>query len=144
MIKTNIWIVFILYVVYAIISPPLFLLTSGGWVAFFFFLAIGGIYYISSSVLLFMTATLRTSKRRTKVTINGKFLRIFMGLQAFVVLFNYDTCGETICYQGFLPTLLEEASIPVFFAPPFVVVLLALILYLLFLSFFLLDIRSRA
>jgi len=144
MIKTNIWIVFILYVVYAIISPPLFLLTSGGWVAFFFFLAIGGVYYISSSILLFMTATLRTTRRRTKVTINGKFLRNFIGLQAFVVLFNYDTCGETICYQGFLPTLLEEASIPVFFAPPFVVVLLALILYLLFLSFFLLDIRSRA
>jgi hypothetical protein len=63
-----------------------------------------------------------------------------LALQVFVVLFNYSNCGDSLCYQGFLPTLLEETSIPVLFAPPFVMVLLALLLYIGLLSLFLLDV----
>lgn len=142
MIKTNIWLVCIFYLIYALISPTLFLSTSGGWVGFFFFMAVVGVYSLVSSVLLFISAALLTSRNRTKVRLKGNLLKKVIGLQIFIVLFNYDTCGDTLCSLGFLPTLLEEASLPVFFAPPFVVVLFALILYLVFLSFFLLDIRA--
>ncbi|MGB7439773.1 MAG: hypothetical protein WA919_01780 [Coleofasciculaceae cyanobacterium] len=142
MIKTNIWLVCIFYLIYALVSPTLFLSTSGGWIGFFFFLAVGGVYSLVSSVLLFVSAAMLTSRNRTKVRIKGNLLKKVIGLQIFIVLFNYDTCGNTLCSQGFLPTILEEASLPVFFAPPFVVVLFALILYLVFLSFLLLDIRA--
>lgn len=139
MIKINIWVVFFLYLIYALISIPLFYLTSGGWMAFFFYLAFSGIFYITSIILLFINATFRTTRRRTEVKINGEFFTRIIALQLFVILFNYDTCGETTCYQGFLPTLLEETSFPILFTPPFVVVLLALLFYLGLLSLFLLD-----
>ncbi len=106
----------------------------------FFYLGFAGVFYIISSILLFLSATVRTAKKRTKVKIKTNFLgRIFV-LQVFVVLFNYGTCGDTICYDGFLPTLLQEASLPVLFAPPFVVVVFALLMYIGFLSLFLLDV----
>jgi hypothetical protein len=140
MIKTNIWIVFSLYLIYVLISGPLFFLTSGGWMAFFLYLAFTGFYYTTSVVLLFFSATSRTLRKRTKVAVNAAFLRRIIAFQAFVVVFNYSTCGDTLCYEGFLPTLLEEADIPILFTPPFVVVLLALLLYLCLLSLFLLDV----
>jgi hypothetical protein len=139
MIKTNIWVFFFFYVIYVSISAPLFFMTSGGWVAFFFFLAFAGLYYIISSILLLMSAICRTVRKRTKVKIDLAFISRVFALQAFVVLFNYDTCGEAICYQGFLPTLLEDTNIPVLFSPPFVIVVLALLLYMGLLSLFLLD-----
>lgn len=140
MIQTNIWVVSCLYLIYALISIPLFFLTSGGWMAIFYYLGFAGLFYITSSTLLFLRATLRTSRRRTKVKINGAFLVRVIAIQVFVVLFNYSNCGADLCYQGFLPTILEDLGLPVFFAPPFVVVLLALILYLCLLSLFLLDV----
>lgn len=140
MIKTNIWIVFSLYLIYVLISGPLFFVTSGGWMAFFLYLAFTGFYYVASTILLFLSAAGRTMRRRTKVKINLRFLIRIISFQVFVVLFNYSTCGDTLCYEGFLPTLLEEAEIPILFTPPFVVVLLALLLYLCLLSLFLLDI----
>lgn len=140
MIRTNIWVVFSLYIIYVLISTPLFLLTSSGWMSIFFYFGFAGLYYIVSSVLLFLSATVRTARKRTKVKIKTNFLVRIVLLQVFVVLFNYGTCGDRICYDGFLPNLLEEASIPVFFAPPFVVVLFALLLYIGFLSLFLLDV----
>jgi len=140
MIKTNIWLVFSLYVIYALISAPLFFLTSGGWMAIFYYLGFAGLFYIVSTVLLFISATFRTARKRTNVKINSYFLLRILALQVFVVLFNYSNCGDSLCYQGFLPTLLEETSIPVLFAPPFVMVLLALLLYIGLLSLFLLDV----
>jgi hypothetical protein len=140
MIKTNIWIVFSLYLIYVLISGPLFFVTSGGWMAFFLYLAFTGFYYIVSTILLFMSASARTFRRRTKVKVNLAFLVRIVSFQTFVVLFNYSTCGDSLCYEGFLPSLLEEADIPLLFTPPFVVVLLALLLYLCLLSLFLLDI----
>ncbi|HEY9821639.1 MAG TPA: hypothetical protein V6D35_12815 [Candidatus Sericytochromatia bacterium] len=140
MIKTNIWVFFILYLIYAPFSAQLFLMTSGGLMAIVYSLGFGGFFYIASSVLLFLSAFLRTANKRTKVKINGAlFLRI-IALQVFVVLFNYGTCGDTICSEGFLPTLLEDTSIPILFAPPFVMVVLALLLYMGLLSLFLLDV----
>jgi hypothetical protein len=139
MIKTNIWVFVFFYVIYASISAPLFFMTSGGWMAFFFFLAFTGVYYIVSSILLLTSAICRTGRKRTKVKIDLAFVFRVFALQAFVVLFNYDTCGGAICYQGFLPTLLEDTNIPVLFAPPFVIVVLALLLYMGLLSLFLLD-----
>lgn len=139
MIKTNIWVFFILYLAYTLISEQLFFFTSGGWIAFFFYVAFTGSYYVLTSILLFISAIGRTSRKRTKVTINLRFLTRTLALQGFVVLFNYSPCGDDICYQGFLSTLLEEGSIPLALAPPFVVVLLALLLYLCLLSLFLLD-----
>lgn len=139
MIKTNIWVFLFFYIIYVSISAPLFFLTSGGWLAFFLFLAFTGAYYIVSTILLFTSAICRTVRKRTKVKIHLAFLLRVFALQAFVVLFNYDTCGGSICYQGFLPTLLEDTNISVLFAPPFVIVLLALLLYLGLLSLFLLD-----
>lgn len=140
MITTNIWLVFSVYLIYALISIPLFFVTSGGWMSIFFYLAFAGLFYTTTTIFLFFSATARTAKRRTKVRIKGSFLPKIIGLQTFVILFNYGTCGDTICYQGFLPSLLEEASFPVIFTPPFIVVLLALLLYLAFLSMFLLDV----
>jgi hypothetical protein len=140
MIKTNIWVFFILYLIYAPFSAQLFLITSGGWMAIFYSLGFGGFFYIASLILLFLSAFLRTANKRTKVKINGVlFLRI-IALQVFVVLFNYGNCGDTICSEGFLPTLLEDTSIPILFAPPFVIVVLALLLYMGLLSLFLLDV----
>lgn len=140
MITTNIWLVFSVYLLYVTISIPLFFITSGGWMSFFFYIAFTGIFYITTTIFLFFSATARTARRRTKVKIRRSFLTRIIGLQTFVILFNYGTCGENICYQGFLPSLLEEASFPVLFTPPFVVVLFALLLYLTFLSMFLLDV----
>ncbi len=140
MIKTNIWVFFILYLIYAPFSAQLFLMTAGGWMAVVYSLGFGGFFYITTSVLLFLSAFFRTAHKRTKVKINGAlFLRI-IALQVFVVLFNYGNCGDTICSEGFLPTLLEDTSIPMLFTPPFVVVVLALLLYMGLLSLFLLDI----
>ena len=108
--------------------------------AIFYSLGFGGFFYIASLILLFLSAFLRTANKRTKVKINGVlFLRI-IALQVFVVLFNYGNCGDTICSEGFLPTLLEDTSIPILFAPPFVIVVLALLLYMGLLSLFLLDV----
>ncbi len=140
MIKTNIWVVFCGYVIYALISTPLFLMTSGGWMAIFFYLGFAGLYYISSSILLFLSAAVRTRRKRTKVKIKGRFLLRIIAFQVFVVLFNYDICGDSLCYEGFLPTLLEEINVPIFFTPPFVMVVFALLLYLCLLSLFLLDV----
>ncbi|HBB33808.1 MAG TPA: hypothetical protein DDZ80_21330 [Cyanobacteria bacterium UBA8803] len=140
MITTNIWVVFSLYLIYVLISAPLFMLTSGGWMSIFFYLGFAGLFYIISSILLFLSATVRTAKRRTKVKIKANFLRRIFALQVFVVLFNYGSCGDSLCYDGFLPSLLEEASLPVIFTPPFVVVVFALLLYVGFLSLFLLDV----
>lgn len=139
MIKTNIWVFFILYIGYTVISLPLFLSTSGGWVAVFFYIALVSLYYIISSVLLFLNAAFRTRRRRTKIKINGNFLLRIISFQGFVVLFNYGGCGDSLCYQGFLPSFLAESSIPMPFEPPFVVVVFALLLYLILLSLFLLD-----
>ena len=140
MIKTNIWVFFSLYLIYAAISVQLFFLTSGGWLAIFYYLGFGGVFYIVSSVLLFLNATFRTASKRTKVRINADFLLRIIALQTFVVLFNYSTCGTNVCYQGFLPTLLEDTSIPILFAPSYTVVLLGLLLYMGLLSLFLLDV----
>lgn len=140
MIKTNIWVVFSLYVIYALISAPLFFLTSSGWIAIFYYMGFAGLFYIASTILLFISATFRTSKKRTNVKINSYFLLRIIALQVFVILFNYSNCGDNLCYQGFLPTLLEDTSIPVLFTPPFVMVLLALLLYIGLLSLFLLDV----
>jgi len=140
MIKTNIWVFFSLYLIYATISSQLFFLTSGGWIAIFYYLGFGGVFYIVSSVLLFLNATFRTARKRTKVRINADFLLRIIALQTFVVLFNYSTCGTNMCYQGFLPTLLEDTSIPILFAPSYTVVLLGLLLYMGLLSLFLLDV----
>lgn len=140
MIKTNIWVVFSLYLIYALISEVLFLVTSGGWVAIVHYIGIGATFYIVSLILLFLSATFRSAKQRTNVKIKGEFFLRIMALQAFVVLFNYNVCGDSLCYESFLPSLLEDTSIPVFFDPPFVVVLLALIAYLSLLSLFLLDV----
>ena len=140
MIKTNIWVVFSLYVIYALISAPLFFLTSSGWIALFYYIGFAGLFYIISTIVLFISATFRTSKKLTKVKINSHFLLRIIALQAFVILFNYRNCGDSLCYQGFLPTLLEDTSIPVLFTPPFAMVLLALLLYIGLLSLFLLDV----
>lgn len=140
MIKTNIWVVFCFYLIYASVSAPLFLMTSGGWIALFYYIGFLGLFYIMSTVLLFLSAAFRTRRRRTRVKINIRFFLRIIGLQAFVVLFNYKTCDDTICYQGFLPSLLEDTNFPMIIEPPFVVVSLALILYLILLSFFLLDV----
>ncbi len=142
MIKTNIWVFWSLYIIYALISVPLFLSTSGGWMAIFFYLIFTSFYYIISSVLLFLTAAFRTRRKRTRIKVNGPFLLKIIAFQVFVVLFNYNSCGDTLCYEGFLPSLLSDINIniPVFFEPPFVVVVFALILYLILLSLFLLDI----
>ena len=140
MIKTNIWVFFIFYIIYAIFSVPLFLSTSGGWLAIFFYLAFANIYYIISSILLFFSATLRSRQKRTTVRINTGFFMKILAFQGFVVLFNYKTCGDSICAEGFLPNFLEEASFPALFTPPFVVVVFALLLYLILLSLFLLDV----
>lgn len=143
MIKTNIWVFFSLYLIYALLSVPLFLSTSDGWLAIFFYLAFTSFYYIISSVLLFFSAAFRTRRKRTKIKINGRFLLRIISFQAFVVLFNYSTCGDSLCYEGFLPTLLQEINIPIFFEPPFVMVVFALLLYLILLSLFLLDVAWR-
>jgi hypothetical protein len=140
MIKTNIWVFFSLYVIYALLSVRLFLSTSDGWLAIFLYLIFGTVYYIISSILLFLSATFRTRRGRTKVKVNGNLLLKIIGFQVFVVLFNYRTCGDSLCYEGFLPSLLEENSIPIFITPPFVVVVFALLLYLILLSLFLLDV----
>ena len=140
MIKTNIWVFFIFYLIYALLSVPLFLSTSGGWLAIFFYLAFASLYYIISLILLFFSATFRSQQKRTTVRINIKFLIKILAFQGFVVLFNYKTCGDSICTEGFLPSLLEEASLPAIFTPPFVVVVFALLLYLILLSLFLLDV----
>lgn len=141
MIKTSIWVFFIFYVIYALISLPLFLSTSDGWLAIFLYLIFGSVYYSFSSILLFINATFRTRRGRTKVKIKTNFIPKIIGFQAFVVLFNYRTCGDSLCYEGFLPSLLEEASLPMVFTPPFVVVVFALLLYLILLSLLLLDVR---
>jgi hypothetical protein len=142
MIKTNIWVFWSLYIIYALISVPLFLSTSGGWLALFFYLIFTSFYYIASSILLFCSAAFRTRRKRTKIKINGSFLLKIIASQVFVVLFNYNSCGDGICYEGFLPSVLSEVNIniPIFFEPPFVVLVFALILYLIMLSLFLLDI----
>jgi hypothetical protein len=140
MIKTNIWVFFSLYVIYALLSVPLFLSTSGGWLAIFLYLIFGTAYYVISSILLFLNATIRTRRGRLKVKVNGNLLLKIIGFQVFVVLFNYRTCGDSLCYEGFLPSLLEENNIPLFVTPPFVVVVFALLLYLILLSLFLLDV----
>lgn len=140
MIKTNIWVFFSFYVIYALLSVPLFLSTSDGWLAVFLYLIFGTTYYIISSVLLFLSATFRTRRGRTKVKVKLNLLSKIIGFQVFVVLFNYRTCGDSLCYEGFLPSLLEENSIPMVITPPFVVVVFALLLYLILLSLFLLDV----
>jgi hypothetical protein len=140
MIKTNIWVVFCLYLIYTYISAQLFLATSGGWVAIFAYLLVGGLFYIVSAALLFFNAAFRTTKRRTTVRVNSRFLFRIIAVQAFIILFNYDMCGDTMCSQGFLPSFLEEANLPLLFSPPFVVVLLALLFYIGLVSFFLLDV----
>jgi hypothetical protein len=139
MIKTNIWVFFTLYISYATLSLPLFLSTSGGWLAVFFYFALVGLYYIVSSVLLFINATFRTVWKRTKVKLNWRFLLRIVGLQAFVLLFNYSGCEDSLCYAGFMPRILTEIGIPISLEPPFVVVVFALLLYLILLSLFLLD-----
>lgn len=139
MIKTNIWVVFCLYLMYAYSSAQLFLTTSGGWMAVFAYILVGGLFYIVSSALLFFSAAFRTTKRRTKVKLNTLFFFRIIAVQAFIVLFNYNMCGDMMCSQGFLPSFLEDTSIPILFSPPFVVVLLALLFYIGLLSFFLLD-----
>lgn len=142
MIKTNIWVFWSLYIIYALISVPLFLSTSGGWLAIFFYLIFTSFYYIISSILLFFSAAFRTRRKRTKIKINGSFLLKIIAFQVFVVLFNYNSCGDSLCYEGFLPSVLSEVNIniPIFFEPPFVVLVFALILYLIMLSLFLLDV----
>jgi hypothetical protein len=140
MIKTNIWVFFSFYVIYALLSVPLFLSTSDGWLAVFLYLIFGNVYYILSSILLFLSATFRTRQGRTKVKVNLNLLFKIIGFQVFVVLFNYRTCGDSLCYEGFLPSLLEENNIPMVITPPFVVVVFALLLYLILLSLFLLDV----
>lgn len=140
MIKTNIWVVFCLYLIYTYISAQLFLTTSSGWLAIFAYILVGGLFYLFSTVLLFFSATFRTSKRRTTVKLNCRFFFRILAIQTFIVLFNYNMCGDGMCSQGFLPSFLEETSIPVFFSPPLVVVLLALLFYIGLLSFFLLDV----
>jgi hypothetical protein len=140
MIKTNIWVVFSLYLIYALISAHLFLITSGGWMAIFCYLGIGGLFYLISSILLFLSASFRTARKRTKVKINGRFFLRIIAIQVFIVLFNYNICGDSICTDGFLPTFLEETNIPILFSPPFVVVLFILLLYIGLLTFFLLDV----
>lgn len=140
MIKTNIWVFFSFYVIYALLSVPLFLSTSDGWLAVFLYLIFANTYYIISSILLFLSATFRTRRGRTKIKVNLNLLSKIIGFQVFVVLFNYRTCGDSLCYEGFLPSLLEENSIPMVITPPFVVVVFALLLYLILLSLFLLDI----
>jgi hypothetical protein len=140
MIKTNIWVFFSFYVIYALLSVPLFLSTSDGWLAVFLYLIFGNVYYILSSILLFLSATFRTRRGRTKVKVNLNLLSKIIGFQVFVVLFNYRTCGDSLCYEGFLPSLLEENNIPMVITPPFVVVVFALLLYLILLSLFLLDV----
>lgn len=140
MIKTNIWVFFVSYVIYALLSVPLFLSTSDGWLAIFVYLIFGSIYYGFTSVLLFLSATFRTRRGRTNIKFNKNLLIKIISFQAFVVLFNYRTCGDSLCYEGFLPSILEENSIPLLITPPFVVVVFALLLYLIMLSLFLLDI----
>ena len=142
MIKTNIWVFWSLYTIYALISVPLFLSTSGGWLSIFFYLILINFYYFISSILLFLSATVRSRRNRTRIKINGSFLLKIIAFQVFVVLFNYNSCGEALCYEGFLPSVLSELNIniPIFFEPPFVVVVFALILYLIMLSLFLLDV----
>jgi len=56
MIKTNIWVFWSFYIIYALLSVPLFLSTSGGWLSIFFYLIFASFYYIVSSVLLFLSA----------------------------------------------------------------------------------------
>ncbi len=140
MIKTNIWVFFSLYLIYALLSVPLFLSTSDGWLAVFLYLIFVNVYYIISSILLFLSATFRTRRGRTKVKVNLNLLFKIIGFQVFVVLFNYRTCGDSLCYEGFLPSLLEENNIPMVITPPFVVVVFALLLYVILLSLFLLDV----
>ncbi|HEY9830107.1 MAG TPA: hypothetical protein V6D26_05985 [Stenomitos sp.] len=140
MIKINIWVFFSFYVIYALLSVPLFLSTSDGWLAVFLYLIFGNVYYILSSTLLFFSAMFRTRRGRTKVKVNLNFLLKIIGFQVFVILFNYRTCGDSLCYEGFLPSLLEENNIPMVLTPPFVVVVFALLLYLILLSLFLLDV----
>ncbi len=140
MIKTNIWVFFILYVIYALLSVSLFLSTSGGWLAIFLYLVFATTYYVLSIILLFISATARMRQGRTKVQLNGSLFLKIIGFQAFVVLFNYRTCGDSLCYEGFLPSLLEDASLPMVFTPPFVVVVFALLLYIILLSLFLLEV----
>ncbi|NEP60373.1 MAG: hypothetical protein F6K31_25790 [Symploca sp. SIO2G7] len=143
MIRLNIWALFILYVIYATISLHLFFSTSGGWVTFFVFILIVGVYYIASGIGLLLRGIVRTQSRRTKVRLKKSLIPYIVGLQMFVILFNYDTCGDSICYQGFLPNILIDNGIPVFLDPPFVLVLFALILYLGILSFFLLELEEK-
>jgi hypothetical protein len=140
MIKINIWVVFCLYLIYALISAILFLMTSSGWMAIFYYLGFASLFYITSSILLFLRAAFRTRRKRTTVKFNGAFFLRVVAIQAFVVLFNYRTCGDTMCSQGYLPTLLEDTSIPILFTPPFVVVMFALLFYMGLLWFFLVDV----
>ncbi|NET61472.1 MAG: hypothetical protein F6K47_36725 [Symploca sp. SIO2E6] len=144
MIGLNIWALFVLYVIYATISLRLFFSTSGGWVTFVVFILIVGVYYIASGIGLLLRGIVRTYTRRTKVKLKKGLLPYIVGLQTFVILFNYDVCGDSICYQGFLPNMLIDNGIPVFLDPPFVLVLFALILYLGMLGVFLLELGGKS
>lgn len=139
MIKTNIWVFFTFYLIYALFSLPMFLSTSGGWLAVFVYLALVGLYYIVSSVLLLINATFRTLWKRTKVKLNWRFFLRIISLQAFVVLFNYSGCEDSLCYAGYMPKILTAIGVSIALEPPFVLVVFALLLYLILLSLFLLD-----
>ena len=89
---------------------------------------------------MFLSAAFRTRRKRTKVKINGSFFMKIIAFQVFVVLFNYNSCGDSLCYEGYLPRILSDNNIPILLEPPFVVVVFALILYLILLSLFLLDV----
>ncbi|NEP12594.1 MAG: hypothetical protein F6K14_20765 [Symploca sp. SIO2C1] len=143
MIRINIWALFILYVIYSTISLHLFFSTSGGWVTFFVFIMIVGLYYTASAIGLLVRGIIRTQGKRTIVKLKKSFIPYIIGLQGFVILFNYDVCGDSICYQGFLPNLLIDNGIPVLLDPPFVLVLFALIVYLSLLGFFLLELEGK-
>ncbi len=103
--EVKIWIFFVLFLLYNIISGVIFCFTSGGWTVLSVLSFVGNGYLLITVIVFIRILILQISNRRY-ISIPKRKLCILAVLQILAILFNYGDCGDTSGSYSFFERIL--------------------------------------
>jgi len=92
-ITLNVWALFALVVIYAVISFFAILFTTGGWAALMELFA-GGIFYVAFILIMLIISMIAAVQHRTRASFKLSAFIVTILLQIAALLFNVGDCGD--------------------------------------------------
>lgn len=101
------WIFVVAFILYSIVSTLLFLFTAGGWTAFMGLL-FNVLFYTGCCVALAANVAQLGRRNSRTLLLPAKLLIGILAVQLFILLFNYNDCGDAEGSFLFLQRVLTD------------------------------------